>query len=137
MRMRSYSELKTLRTYEERFNYLRLSGEVGRETFGHERWLNQNFYRSREWKRIRNVVIARDLGRDLGVEGFDIVKLIQVHHINPMRPANLTTFDPDILDPEYLISVSLETHNAIHYGSEEAPRQPQVVTRLPGDTIPW
>ena len=135
--MRTYSELITLPTYEDRYAYLRLSGSVGTETFGHERWLNQRFYRSREWQQIRNRVIARDLGRDLAMHGFDIVKMIQVHHMNPMRPRDISRFDPDILNPEYLISVSHDTHNAIHYGDDTAPRQPVFAERFPGDTTPW
>ena len=135
--MRTYSELVSLLTYEDRYEYLRLRGSVGMETFGHERWLNQKFYRSRQWQHVRNTVIARDLGCDLGVRGYDIVKMIQVHHMNPMRPRNITEFDPDILDPEFLISVSHDTHNAIHYGDETAPRQPAVIHRYPGDTTPW
>ena len=135
--MRTYSELVSLPTYEDRYEYLRLRGSVGMETFGHERWLNQRFYRSRQWQYVRNTVIARDLGCDLGVRGYDIVKMIQVHHMNPMRPRNITEFDPDILDPEFLISVSHDTHNAIHYGDETAPRQPAVIHRYPGDTTPW
>ena len=135
--MRTYSELITLPTYEDRYAYLRLSGSVGTETFGHERWLNQRFYRSREWQQIRNRVIARDLGRDLAMPGFDIVKMIQVHHMNPMRPRDISRFDPDILNPEYLISVSHDTHNAIHYGDDTAPRQPVFAERFPGDTTPW
>ena len=135
--MRTYSELITLPTYEDRYAYLRLSGSVGTETFGHERWLNQRFYRSREWQQIRNRVIARDLGRDLAMPGYDIVKTIQVHHMNPMRPRDISRFDPDILNPEYLISVSHDTHNAIHYGDDTAPRQPVFAERFPGDTTPW
>lgn len=135
--MRTYSELVSLPTYEDRYEYLRLRGSVGMETFGHERWLNQRFYRSRQWQHVRNTVIARDLGCDLGVRGYDIVKMIQVHHMNPMRSRNITEFDPDILDPEFLISVSHDTHNAIHYGDETAPRQPAVIHRYPGDTTPW
>lgn len=135
--MRTYSELVTLDSYEDRFAYLRLNGSVAIETFGHERWLNQKFYRSREWQRARTQVIARDLGCDLGVQGFEIVKMIQVHHMNPMRPEDIHHFDPDILNPEYLISVSHDTHNAIHYGDQTAPRQPAVIERCPGDTTLW
>lgn len=135
--MRTYSELATLDSYEDRFAYLRLNGSVAIETFGHERWLNQKFYRSREWQRTRTQVIARDLGCDLGVQGYEIVKMIQVHHMNPMRPKDIHHFDPDILNPEYLISVSHDTHNAIHYGDQTAPRQPAVIERYPGDTTLW
>lgn len=136
MTMRTYSELKTLKTFDERYNYLRLGGRVGLDTFSHERWLNQTFYRSREWKLIRTRVIARDLGCDLGIEGRDIVKQVHVHHMNPMRPENLYDFDPDVLDPEFLISVSFDTHNAIHYG-EDPPPPLAFAERKPNDTKLW
>lgn len=128
--------MRTLTTFRERFDYLRLNGAVGAETFGHERWLNQKFYRSREWKDSRIRVIARDLGCDLGIPGYEIVKHIQVHHMNPMRSGDLYDFNEDILNPEYLVSVSHGVHNAIHYG-EEPPQQPVVIDRFPNDTIPW
>lgn len=134
--MRTYSELRTFGTFAERYEYLRLNGSVAHETFGHERWVNQKFYRSHEWKMIRIRVIARDLGRDLGVEGHDIVKQVHVHHMNPIRPEDLYDFNPEIMNPEYLISVSQGTHNAIHYG-EEMPVQPILADRTPNDTIPW
>lgn len=135
--MRSYSELSKYKTFNDRFEYLRLSGSVGAETFGHERWMNQRFYTSREWKLIRDHVIARDLGCDLGVPGQEIVKRIQVHHMNPMTPQDLIHSNLDILDPEFLISVSHDTHNAIHYGSEEPPVRLEYVERKPGDTKLW
>lgn len=134
--MRTYSELKQLLSFSERYEYLRLNGSVAAETFGHERWVNQRFYRSREWKLTRNRVIARDLGCDLGIEGHEIVKQVHVHHMNPIRPEDLYDFNPDIMDPEFLISVSHGTHNAIHYG-EAVPAQPILADRFPQDTIPW
>lgn len=134
--MKTYSELKQFTTFDDRFNYLRLNGGVAHETFGHERWINQRFYRSQEWKRIRMRVIARDLGRDLGIEGHDIVKVPQVHHMNPMGVNDIRHFNEDILDPEYLITVSHDTHNAIHYG-DIPPSQPLVVERQPNDTTLW
>lgn len=134
--MRTYSELKRFTTFLERFDYLKLNGSVARETFGHERWLNQKFYRSREWSQARIRVIARDLGCDLGVAGYEIVKTIQVHHMNPMRQGDIHDYNEDILDPEYLISVSHSTHNAIHYG-EEPPQPTVIIERFENDTIPW
>lgn len=134
--MRTYSELRYLKTFAERYDYLRLDGAVAQETFGHERWMNQKFYRSREWQLARTRVIARDLGCDLGIEGHEIVKIIQVHHMNPIRAQDIYSFDPSILDPEFLISVSHTTHNAIHYG-DEPPKQPIVTVRTPGDTRLW
>lgn len=133
---RTFSELQTLDTFDERYEYLKLGGSVGLDTFGHERWLNQSFYRSREWRQVRIRVIARDLGCDLGVPGFEIVKQIQVHHMNPMRSRDIYDFDPEILDPEFLISVSHETHNAIHYG-EDVPRRLVAIERQPNDTTLW
>lgn len=133
---RTYGELQSLETFEERFDYLRIKGFVGSETFGHERWLNQRFYTSREWKAVRTQVIARDLGCDLGIPGREIMKKIHVHHMNPMVIPDLLDFNKDVLNPEYLISVSHETHNAIHYGSE-APKPIVFVERKAGDTKLW
>lgn len=133
---RSYSELCLLPTIEERYNYLRLRGSVGEPTFAHERWMNQRFYRSAEWRRIRNHVIARDNGCDLGVEGFEIYDRIYIHHMNPMISADLKNANSDILNPEYLISVTMRTHNAIHYGDESLLPQVPIVRR-PGDTKLW
>lgn len=133
---RSYSELVRLPTFEERFEYLSLRGVVGRETFGFDRYLNQMFYRSREWKRLRHEIIVRDMGRDMGVEGFEIHEQIYIHHLNPMTVADVESSDPSILDPDNLISVTLRTHNAIHYG--EAKLSPLVpIDRRPGDTKLW
>ena len=134
--MRTYSELITFPTFDERFAYLSLKGVPGAETFGHERWLNQRFYQSKEWSDIRTEVIARDLGYDLGVPGYAILKIAQVHHMNPMRPKDIIHFNPDILNPEFLISVTHSTHNAIHYGVDVI-RPPTLVERTPNDTTPW
>jgi len=140
--LRSYSELLTLPTFEERFEYLKLDGSVGLETFGFDRWINQQFYRSKEWKRVRDEVIIRDNGCDLGVEGYDIRSKILVHHMNPMQKTTLKNLNlksnlfNDLLNPEYLICVSHRTHNAIHYGDEsQIPKGP--VERKPNDTCPW
>lgn len=133
---RTYSELVALPTFEERYNYLRLQGVVGERTFGWERYANQKFYTSYEWKRARRDVISRDLGCDLAIEGYELHDGIIVHHMNPMEAANLSQGDPDILNIEYLVSCSLKTHNAIHYGDEEQlPRL--FAERRPGDTLPW
>lgn len=136
MNSRSYTELSRLNGFEERFEYLKLNGQVSSETFGFERYINQHFYRSAEWKHVRNRVIARDLGCDLGVEGFDIHDKIIVHHMIPMKPDDITDALSWILDPEYLISTSLNTHNAIHYGNASNLLLPPV-DRFPGDTKLW
>lgn len=136
MKIRSYSELRSLETFEDRFDYLQLKGVVAERTFGSERWINQKFYRSSEWKRIRNHVIARDEGCDLGVEGFEIYDRVLIHHMNPMTPQDIVHFDDSILDPEYLISVTHRTHNAIHYGDKTQLPQP-IVERRPRDHILW
>lgn len=136
LRTRSYSELAQFNTLEERYDYLRLGGVVSAETFGLDRWINQNFYVSREWKHIRDEVLVRDLGCDLGVPGFEINYRPVIHHMNPMRPQDIVHGDPDILDPEYLITVTHQTHNAIHYGTKEQLPRPLVI-RQPGDHLPW
>lgn len=132
---RTYYELNSLESYEERFEYLKLSGSVGRSTFGHERYLNQRFYASREWKLVRQKVLARDLGRDLGVEGYEIFDKAIVHHMNPMAPHEIKHSFDDILNPKYLISVAPNTHNAIHYGDSSLLSLPR--ERRPGDTKLW
>lgn len=132
----SYSRLQRFRTFEDRFEYLALHGTVGEATFGWERYLNQDFYRSREWKMVRNHIIARDNGCDLGVPGYEIYDRIHIHHLNPMTPDGLVDFDPSNLDPENLITTSHRTHNAIHYGDASLlPKQ--WVPRSPGDTTLW
>lgn len=136
MTSRCYSELAKLKTFEERFEYLRLNGKVGVDTFGFDRYLNQQFYRSPEWKRARRDVIIRDEGRDLGVEGYELQSGIYVHHMNPISPKDLIHSDNWIFDPEYLICVSFNTHNAIHYGDASLlPKLP--VERTMNDTCPW
>lgn len=136
MRTRSYSDLIRLDSIEERFDYLKLEGTPGRPTFGFDRYLNQRFYSSREWTQLRNHVIARDRGLDLGVEGYEIYNKIYIHHMNPMSVDDLKEFNEDILDPEYLITTCLRTHNAIHYGDKrQLPRQ--LVVRSAGDTKLW
>lgn len=135
---RTYSELIMLPTFKERFNYLKLNGQVGESTFGFDRYLNQMFYRLPEWRKIRNQVIIRDQGCDLGVIGREIpngAKII-VHHINPMSTKDIANKLDWILDPEYLISTMKNTHDAIHYG-DESILYSDPVERMPGDTCPW
>ena len=116
MKIRSYSELRGLHTFEDRYEYLRLRGTVGRATFGFDRYINQRFYTSRQWKQVRDEVITRDEGCDLGIPGFEIDRRIYIHHMNPMLPDEIMGDDESILDPEYLICTTHRTHNAIHYG---------------------
>lgn len=136
MRTRTYSELRRISTFEERFEYLSLRGEVGAATFGFDRYINQRFYTSRQWRQVRDVVITRDLGCDLGVDGFDIFNKIIIHHMNPMTADDIEEASPDILDPEFLITTCHNTHNAIHYGDANLLPKP-LVERRPGDTRPW
>ena len=133
--IRTYSDLLQLTTFEDRFEYLRLVGKVGFPTFGHERWMNQHFYTSSEWRRIRNEVIARDNGFDLGVVGHPISGKIIVHHMCPLDPEKLEQSDETILSTEYLISCSIMTHNAIHFGDAAPDHKP--IERRPGDTLLW
>ena len=136
MIIRTYSELIALPTFEERFNYLRLGGCVGKETFGFDRYINQQFYRSAEWKRMRNLVILRDNGCDLGVKDRPIYERILIHHMNPVAIEDIQNGTDFLLNPEYLISTIHSTHNAIHYGDTNLlSRDP--IERRPGDTCPW
>lgn len=136
MKIRTYSELRRLDTFEERFEYLKLGGVLGVQTFGYDRWINQRFYKSREWLQVRDQVIVRDNGCDLGVEGFEIYSGLIVHHMNPISLDDLEKGLEWVVDPNYLITTSLRTHNAIHYGDETLlPRGP--VERTPGDTTLW
>ena len=135
MKVRCYTDLRLLSTFEERFEYLKLGGGVGKETFGFDRWINQRFYKSPEWKQIRRDVIIRDEGRDLGVEGYELQNGIYVHHMNPMLPKDIVDASEWILNPEYLICVSFNTHNAIHYG--DASLLPKIIERKLNDTCPW
>lgn len=137
MTTRSYSELRRLDTFEERFRYLMLRGQVGYATFGWDRWMNQQFYTSTEWKHVRQQVIARDRGCDLGIEGFEIHDRVYIHHMNPMTKEDITHGNDDILNPEFLISVTHKTHNAIHYGDESILQRRTLVERRPGDTKLW
>lgn len=134
--IRTYRELTRLKSFEDRFEYLKLRGQVGKSTFGYDRYINQAFYRSSEWRRVRNLVIARDEGLDLGVTGYEIFDRPIIHHMNPMGLEDLVSGDDDILNPEYLVCVSHRTHNAIHYGDESLLPKP-LVERRPGDTRLW
>lgn len=133
MPRRSYSELSQIDSFEDRFRYLALRGRVGDETFGFERRINQEFYHSSAWRRVRRIVLIRDNNCDLGVDGYDIPAGLHIHHMNPVTAEDLYEGNPDILDPEFLISTTQLTHNAIHYGDErQLPRS--FTERRPGDT---
>ena len=136
MNIRTYSELITLSTFEERYKYLQLSSSIGEETFGFDRYLNQNFYRSKEWKRIRDFVIIRDNGCDLGVEDRTIYGKIIIHHMNPIRTKDIQDVSDYLLNPEYLICTTHQTHNAIHYGDENLLVS-NPIERTANDTCPW
>lgn len=136
---KTYSELIRLPSWEERFNYAKLHGAVAGETFGANRYLNQRFYQSKEWKRLKNEIILRDNGCDLGFPGYEIKGKIIVHHLTPivLNDLLLNGSTDILLDPENLICVSYETHNAIHYGSSDYIKSRQYVERKPNDTCPW
>ena len=136
MMIRRYSELISYNNFLDRYNYLKLKGQVGLDTFGLDRYLNQTLYRSYKWRKTRDEVLIRDNGCDLGIDGYDISGKIIVHHMNPLTLEQIEDDDPIIYDPEFLICVSHITHNAIHYGDESLlPRLP--VERVPYDTCPW
>ncbi len=134
--IRTYTELCQIRDFHGRYNYLRLNAPIGIPTFGFDRYLNQRFYTSVQWRHIRNLVIARDRGCDLGIEGYEIHDRIIIHHLNPMSMDELIQGDDGILDPEFLITVSHKTHNAIHFGDERL-LAPSFAIRRPGDTKLW
>ena len=136
MIIRTYNELMLLPTFEERFEYLKLSGRVGEETFGFDRWINQKFYRSAEWKHLRDQVIIRDNGCDLGVEGREIYGKILIHHMNPISKKDILERTDLLLNPMYLISVTKQTHDAIHY-SDESILMKDPIVRSRNDTCPW
>lgn len=135
--IRTYSELSKLKTFRERYEYLKLDGTVGEETFGFDRYINQMFYKSEEWKRIRNYVITRDNGCDLGIQDRKIVdSVILVHHMNPITKEDIINKNEILLDPEYLITTIKPTHDAIHYGDESLLAE-DLVIRSKNDTCPW
>lgn len=136
MKRMSYRELSRIRSFEDRFAYLNLSGQVGVDTFGYDRIFNQQFYHSSEWRRVRNVIILRDNACDLGVEGYEIRSRIIIHHINPITLEDIEFGSEALFDPDNLICVTKQTHDAIHYGTASTlPKLP--VERTPGDTCPW
>lgn len=136
MSIKRYSELILLPTFEERYKYLQLNGVIGDETFGFDRYINQMFYRSQEWKQVRDYVIVRDNGCDLGVKGHEIRGKILIHHMNPIGIKDIRQVNKFLLDPEYLITTMLSTHNAIHYGDESLlVKDP--IERSKNDTCPW
>lgn len=137
MMMKAYSELILLPTFAERFQYLKLKGAVGKETFGKSRYLNQLLYRSPEWKKARRDVIIRDGGCDLGVSDCPIDGRVYIHHMNPITEDDILNRNPKIFDPNNLISVSFRTHQAIHYGSDEMMKELEFIERTPGDTKLW
>lgn len=136
--IRTYTDLIQLKTFEERYDYLKLYGKVGQDTFGFDRIFNQMFYRSKDWNRVRNFVISRDLGRDLGIEGRDIPEgvLIHVHHMNPISISDIRDSTEFLLNPNYLITTTDKTHKAIHYGTKDNLILDPVV-RYKNDTCPW
>lgn len=134
--IRNYSTLKKLKSFEDRYNYLKLKGNVGESTFGFDRYINQNFYKSKRWREVRDIVITRDNGCDLGLDGFEIYDKILIHHMNPISLYDIEEDNDDIFNPEYLICVSNRTHQAIHYGDENLlPKK--LITRKRNDTVPW
>lgn len=135
--IRSYKQLIRLPTFEERYDYLRLTAKIGEPTFGYERWLNQSFYRSKEWKTIRRDVIRRDNGCDLGIEDRPLLDRIEIHHINPITAEDIEEFTDMLTDPENLICVSPMTHKAIHYGDKSLLAKSEPTIRTPNDTCPW
>ena len=135
--IKNYSDIKSLKTFDDRFKYLQMNSQVGKDTFGFDRYINQNFYKSQEWKRIRDHVILRDNGCDLGISGREIYGKILIHHMNPISSKDIENSTEYLLNPEYLICVSQETHNAIHYGDEKYLEKNKVTNRTCNDTCPW
>lgn len=136
MSIKTYSELITLPTFKDRFEYLKIGGVIGKETFGYDRYLNQILYRSDEWKSFRRDIIIRDNGKDLACEDYDVYGRVLVHHINPITVEDVLNRDPKIFDPENVITTSLNTHNAIHYGDESLLIL-EPIERSMNDTCPW
>ena len=136
MSIRTYSELITIPTFEERFEYLQLKGLVGKETFGYDRYLNQVLYRSPEWKRLRNQIIIRDAGCDLACDGYDVYGKVLIHHLNPITVEDVLARSRKVFDPDNLVCVSHSTHNAIHYGDVDLLVTGPII-RTKNDTCPW
>lgn len=137
MNIRTYSELVKLPTFEERYRYLRLGSQVGDETFGHDRYLNQSFYKSKEWFYIRDEVILRDLGCDLGIPGREIFKRVIIHHMNPLSKTDIIDRTDFLLNPEYLICTTKRTHDAIHYSDDSILIPDILPERSANDICPW
>jgi hypothetical protein len=136
MKIRSYSELIKIKKFIDRFEYLKIGGKVGIETFGYDRYLNQLFYTSREWRRLRDDIILRDNGCDMSTEGYEIFGRIYIHHLNPISKEDILNRTPRLIDPEFLVCTSYNTHNAIHYSDKSLlPETP--IERKPYDTCPW
>lgn len=135
--IRTYTNLSKIKDFMDRFEYLSLKGVVAEETFGFDRYLNQRFYRSREWRQLRSKIIVRDNGCDLGVPGHEIFDHIFIHHMNPLKLDDIVNSTDYLLNPEYLICVSRTTHNAIHFGDESLLPSNELVERTPNDTCPW
>ena len=136
MSIKTYSELITIPTFEERFEYLQLKGSVGKDTFGYDRHLNQVLYRSSEWKRLRNQIIIRDCGCDLACDGYDIHSKVLIHHLNPITVEDVIARSRKVFDPDNLVCVSHNTHNAIHYGDVDLLVTGPII-RTKNDTCPW
>lgn len=136
MSIRTYSELITIPTFEERFEYLQLKGSVGKDTFGYDRYLNQVLYRSPEWKRLRNQIIIRDGGCDLACDGYNIYDKVLIHHLNPITVEDVLARNRKVFDPDNLVCVSHNTHNAIHYGDVDLLVTGPII-RTKNDTCPW
>ena len=134
---KSYSEMSLLSSFDDRFRYLKLTGQVGLDTFGFDRYMNQDFYRSTEWKHIRSYVIARDDGCDLGVPDHQINGRIFIHHINPISQEDIINGTEKLLDPENLVCISMDTHNALHYGDDSILKKNKLIERTPNDMCPW
>lgn len=136
MSIKTYSELITIPTFEERFEYLQLKGSVGKDTFGYDRYLNQVLYRSPEWKRLRNQIIIRDNGCDLACDGYDVYGKVLIHHLNPITVEDVLARSRRVFDPDNLVCVSHSTHNAIHYGDVDLLVTGPII-RTKNDTCPW
>lgn len=135
--IRTYTELITLPTFFDRFRYLKLASDVGVDTFGYDRYLNQQFYKSATWRQLRNYVITRDMGCDLAHPDFEILGSVIVHHLNPITKVDVLEHSDYLLDPEFLVCVSDNTHRAIHYGDDSLILDSQPIIRTPHDTCPW
>lgn len=134
---KSYTEMSLLPSFDERFKYLKLNGQVGSDTFGFDRYMNQDFYRSAEWKHIRSYVIARDEGCDLGIPDCQINGRVFIHHINPISKEDVILGNEKLLDPENLVCISMDTHNALHYGDDSILNKNKIIERTPNDMCPW